>query len=339
MSIHIPRRNRGKQSAKAKQAYQAEVRQFCDDLLQIDSSLDFAVSSRGWCYLLEEYGLTKGEFATAEKLINDCRKSSMLPVDICSVDDARSTSGIESVDNESVKDYADWIMNDVIDHHVNRFQPFSVWEDQDYYVEVFVEKKDLVGIFKPVCDKYNIPLTNFKGWGDIHSRAAMLQRFVEMEMDDKQCVILYCGDHDPGGLSISDSLHNNLIDVSDVHWKDGQSIGHFPNIKIERFGLNFDFIEQHKLSWVTNLITGSGKNLASPLHPDNRKYYVQSYLQKFGARKVEANALVTRINAGRDLCESAIKKYIDVNALESSHSQLVSAREYLREAIQERLDK
>ena len=339
MNIHIPRRNRGKQSTAAKQAYQAEVEQFCDALLQIDSTLDFAVSSRGWCYLLEEHGLTKGDFATAEKLINDCRKSSMLPVDICSVDDARATSGIEFVDSNSVEDYADWIMNDVVDHHVDTFQPFSVWDDQNCYVEVFVEKKDLVGIFKPVCDRYNIPITNFKGWGDINSRAAMLRRFVEMEVAGKECVILYCGDHDPGGLSISDSLHNNLIDVSDVHWKNGESIIYFPNIKIDRFGLNFDFIEQHRLSWVNNLITGSGKNLASPRHPDNRKYYVQSYLQQFGARKVEANALVTRINAGRNLCESAIKKYINVNSLESSHSQLISVREDLREAIQVRLAK
>ena len=37
---------------------------------------------------------------------------------------------------------------------------------------------------------------------------------------------------------------------------------------------------------------------------------VQRYLSEFGARKVEANALVVRPEAGRHLCLNAIRRYV-----------------------------
>ena len=71
---------------------------------------------------------------------------------------------------------------------------------------MFVEKIDLKSLFEPICKRYHIPLTNARGWSDIHSRAAMMKRFTEWENKGKQCVLLYCGDHDPGGLNISETI-------------------------------------------------------------------------------------------------------------------------------------
>ena len=86
---------------------------------------------------------------------------------------------------------------------------------------------------------------------------------------------------------------------------------YFPNdLVVDRFGLNFDFIEAERLSWSENLVTSSGEDLASERHPDHHKPYVQNYLQQFGARKVEANALVVRPEAGRRLCREAIRRYV-----------------------------
>ena len=86
------------------------------------------------------------------------------------------------------------------------------------------------------------------------------------------------------------------------------------NLIIDRFGLNHDFIEQHGLTWIENLETASGKRLDDPDHTDHHKDYVQSYLDKFGVRKVEANALVIQPGAGRELCPEAIQKYVPVDA-------------------------
>jgi len=59
----------------------------------------------------------------------------------------------------------------------------------------------------------------------------------------------------------------------------------------------------------------SGGNLADRSHADHCKPYVQNYLSEFGARKVEANALVVRPAAGRKLCREAILKYVPETAV------------------------
>jgi hypothetical protein len=68
-SLALPKRDRGRQSAAAEAGYQEQLASFCALIRQIRSSMDFAVGSRGWCYLLERHGLLKGEFDAAQKLI------------------------------------------------------------------------------------------------------------------------------------------------------------------------------------------------------------------------------------------------------------------------------
>ena len=79
--IHIPKRNKGKQSAIAQIAYDVEMVAFFEAIKKIDATLPFKVSSRGWCYILEDHGLTKGNFKSAEDLINAGRKTGLLPID------------------------------------------------------------------------------------------------------------------------------------------------------------------------------------------------------------------------------------------------------------------
>src|SRR5262249_47821811 len=152
--------------------------------------------------------------------------------------------------------------------------------------------------------EFHIPITNISGWNDINSRAAIMKRFAFWEKRGKKCVLLHCGDHDPGGLHISEFLRSNMEELADaVGWRPD-------NLIIERFGLNADFIEEQGLTWIDNLETGSGGRLDDPRHPDHGKSYVQSYLARFGARKVEANALVVRPEAGRELCRQAILRHV-----------------------------
>ena len=98
------------------------------------------------------------------------------------------------------------------------------------------------------------------------------------------------GDHDPAGLNISDSLRKNLSELL-TH---GEWLDLMDRLTIDRFGLNYAFIVENKLTWIENLETGGKKSLADPRHKDHRCAYVQNYLRQFGERKVEANALVVR---------------------------------------------
>ena len=66
------------------------------------------------------------------------------------------------------------------------------------------EKSNLKNLFSKVCAEFCVPIANVGGWGDLNVRAGFMQRFKEKEAEGKECVLLYCGDFDPGGLQISE---------------------------------------------------------------------------------------------------------------------------------------
>jgi hypothetical protein len=124
-------------------------------------------------------------------------------------------------------------------------------------------------------------------------------------------------------------MRKNLLDLANQvgWWPDEESL------KIERFGLNKDFIDRHRLSWIPNLETSSGGRLDDPLHNDHDKEYVQSYIKQFGVRKVEANALIVRPEAGRNLCRQAILKYVNRAAANEYQRRLDAEQEKVRRAV------
>jgi hypothetical protein len=340
--IILPARGRGRQSAAAVAAFKERAAAFCAAILEIQSRLDFKVSSRGWCYLLEEHGLGKGDFDRAQAFINDCRKAGLLPLDICAEDGSRETLHVDTATARrnalTIEDAIEAELStiesareDAIRSAGWGYAPYGFWHDQDHYIEMMVEKIDLRELFAPICREFHIALTNSRGWPDINSRAAMMRRFAKMEHAGKQCVLLYCGDHDPAGLAISTSLRAMLADLT-------QAVGWSPtDLIIDRFGLNADFIVANNLTWIDGLETGSGENLADKDHGHHLKSYVQSYLQQFGARKVEANALVARPGAGRDLCRRAVAKYISEDARKNYEITVEVAQQEIKAGVRARL--
>src|ERR1700760_2657547 len=95
IGLELPRRRRGRQTSESEAEYQARRTTFCRLILQIRSTMDFDVGARGWGYILEQHGLTKGDFDAAQALITDCRKTGELPLDICAEDDSRETVGLQ----------------------------------------------------------------------------------------------------------------------------------------------------------------------------------------------------------------------------------------------------
>jgi hypothetical protein len=322
--VNLPRRPRGRPTTRTNADYEAKLSRFCRAI----RTLDFEVSSRGWCYILEEHGLWKDDFDAAQKLINDCRKQGLLPLNICAEDEARSFDNLEKIDDEDPQAYArGWVVY-LSSIHLH-YRPLSFWEGQKFYIQELVEKIDLKSLFSPVCAEWYIPIANMGGWADIGIRAEIMRRFAYWEKRGKQCVLLYCGDHDPGGLAISGFLRSNLEDLAGA-------IGRSPdNLIIDRFGLNADFIETQGLTWIENLATAKGEYpLDDQRHPDHLKPYVQSYLREYGARKVEADALVVRPQAGRELCRQAILRYLKRADVTKYKRKLNAARNEVRRYIE-----
>ena len=325
-ALALPTVSRGRRSAIQEEFHQANLQRWADAILKIKSTLDIDVSSRGWCYLLESHGLSKADFDKAQDMINDLRKSGMLPLNICIEDSARVFYGVEDINYGIISDELESIWRSV-DYLMNSYNPISFWENQTYYVQMVVEKIDLRSLFKEICANYRIPIANARGWSDLNMRADMMRRFSRHERAGRIPVLLYCGDHDPKGLQISECLQSNCAELS-------KAVGWSPeNLIVDRFGLNADFINKHNLTWIDNLHTSSGGDLASPKHKDHKQAYVQKYLKEFGAMKVEANALVIKPKEGRELCEAAILKYVEAEKIPEYESRLELARTELKQAF------
>jgi hypothetical protein len=309
------------------------IQGFVDFMLALNQQIGFKVSSRGWGYIMEQKGIiTKDQFDKIEDVINRARRKGMLPVDFVAEEKAREFEEVHRPTTDSYGAHiSSWI--DAAFDCDSYYEP-DWWKGEEYYIQMVVEKIDLVSLFQPLCRKYHIPIANSKGWSSILQRAEYCRRFKRAERRGLKCVLLYCGDHDPDGLRISDTLRKNLEDISGITWGNGER-GYDPStLEIRRFGLDYNFIIENNLTWIDNLITGSGGNLASPKHPNHNLAYVQEYLSTVGPRKCEANALVIAPEAGRQLCEETIIEYLGEDALDRFDER----RREVREAIDRVLD-
>lgn len=289
--------------------------EFAVNIIKISQGIGFQLSSRGWCYQLEGFRLiNKNQFDLVENVINDCRKYGLLPIDFTAEEEGRKFSGVEIPETMTPVEYMERFLKATLQCE-DWYTP-NWWDGEEYYIQLLVEKIDLKTLFEPVCRKYHIPIATSRGWSSMLQRAEYAKRFREAEDKDLKCVLLYCGDHDPDGLRISDFLRSNLVELQHIRWSDGVR-GYDPEeLIIERFGLNYEFIIDNDLTWIDNLITGSGKNLASPTHPNHFQDYVQDYLSRVGERKCEANALVIRPAQAQDLCREAIEKFLGTESLQ-----------------------
>jgi hypothetical protein len=280
---------------------------------------------RGFCYLLEEHGLPKGDFDKAEKLITACRKNGLLTIDFTAEDNARSEDNSEILDCPDPNQFAKHLTSSL--HDWSHYTPVSFWDFQPIYLYMVVEKIDLKSLFLPICEQYHVPIRNARGWSDLNLRAGIMRRFQEHEAKGRKCVLLYGGDFDPPGLEMPKRLPEQFQELE-------EAVGWSPaNLIIDRFCLNYDFIQKHKLSWIDGLKTGSEEDLADPDHKRHNADYVQSYIKKYGERKCEANALVVRPDAGRELCRASITKYLSMDGIKKYQEALAQEREKLKAVL------
>ncbi len=313
----------------SQRATDERLNEFADKINELQDQIGFKVSARGWCYQLEsERLINKDEFDKVESWINKCRKAGILPIDFTSEEEGRKFSGVEVPDEDTpIDDLRYWIEKTL---RTEESYIANWWDGEEYYIQMLVEKIDLKTLFEPVCKKYKIPIATSKGWSSMLQRAVYSKRFKKAEEQGLKPLLLYCGDHDPDGLRISDFIKKNLDDLKNVTWEDGTR-GYDPrDLEIVRFGLDKNFIEKHKITWINNLITGSGKNLGSPNHKNHFMPYVQEYIGEHGKRKCEANAIVPMPKIARKFVEDVIKEYLGKDAEE----RFLEKRQKIRDEVQ-----
>jgi hypothetical protein len=83
----------------------------------------------------------------------------------------------------------------------------SVWDQQDAYVEVWLEKDALAGVLIDVTDPWDVPLMVTRGYASLsylHGAAETIAA------QGKPAFLYYFGDHDPSGVDITRAVEEGI---------------------------------------------------------------------------------------------------------------------------------
>lgn len=163
-------------------------------------------------------------------------------------------------------------------------------QDQKRYLEVWVEKDALLGIFKKIADKYCIRTVVCKGYNSVTFLKDYYHRAVKAQDVGQLPTVLYYGDLDPSGVQ---ALEASVETLEDELLLDG--------IDCLRKGLNPDQVQQYNLPRNPNAVKRT-----DPRYP--------KYIKRFGDYAVELDALHPR-----DLeyiVERDIRELIDIDLVD-----------------------
>ena len=136
----------------------------------------------------------RSQYSAVSNLLRDARKDGVIPWEWIE-DRTRRPRPVQMWD-----DLADFIET------VRRAYRRDVWPAQPGYLEVWLEKDALSGIFEDVLQRYGVTLNvgkGYDGWDSIHNAA-------DRYKDGDGVTVLYFGDLDPSGEDMVRSLRARL---------------------------------------------------------------------------------------------------------------------------------
>lgn len=136
-----------------------------------------------------------------------------------------------------------------IDDWTRRYFGINLWQNQNYYVECWVEKDALLGVIERTCNDLDMPFFSCRGYTSQTEMWLAGQRLVKKIAEGKQVRILHLGDHDPSGIDMTRDIEDRLCLFIGAHGylgDTGLSIGDsISQFYIDRLALNMDQIEQY----------------------------------------------------------------------------------------------
>jgi len=92
-----------------------------------------------------------------------------------------------------------------------KFYRRALWDDQDVYVEVWLEKDALSGVLIDITAQWDVPLMVTRGYPSLSFLYNAAENIGEI---DKPTFIYYLGDHDPSGVNIPEVVERNLHELA-----------------------------------------------------------------------------------------------------------------------------
>lgn len=190
---------------------------------EIINSYDFALTLRQIYYQLVARQIIPNEQRYYKKLSRLCvtgRDEGILP-------EEGFADRLRAVDK-----LGSWVDLNEFMQTVKRSYRKDKWQNQDNYIEIWTEKDALRSVLTEITYKYDVALMVTRGQ---LSRTEVYRTTGRYKAQgDKECHLYYCGDFDPSGLSIYDSIKKRIMDF-----------GVF--INFERIALTQEQIEKYQL--------------------------------------------------------------------------------------------
>jgi hypothetical protein len=189
-------------------------------------------------------------------------------------------------------------------------------ENQEVYVEVWVEKDALSGVLKVVTEKYGIPIMVNRGYSSASAMYSSFQRFRSAYFQHQKVIILYIGDYDPSGIDMIRDISTRISEFAEGYFK--------PNVT-GKYLRPFDFtINPIALTEAQIKTYKPPKNPAKRSDPRAKKF-----IEERGKSSWEVDALPPDVL--NNILEKAILAEIDVNTFLMSIEQEKQDKEKLRD--------
>ena len=89
----------------------------------------------------------------------------------------------------------------------------SLWDEQDAYVEIWLEKDALAGVAYEVTAEFDVPLMVTRGYPSLSFLAGAAEALDELE---KPAFLYYFGDYDPSGVDIPRHVEERLRELTEA---------------------------------------------------------------------------------------------------------------------------
>ncbi|MHC4608727.1 MAG: hypothetical protein ACYS7M_00080 [Planctomycetota bacterium] len=180
----------------------------------------------------------------------------------------------------------------------------SLWDDQDAYVEIWLEKEALAGVLDSVTREWDVPLMVTRGYPSLtylHSAAEQIHDI------QRPAYLYYFGDWDPSGVDISRHVEEQVGDLL-----------------CEMEESSFDPAEMHfeRVAVTAEQIDG----LSLPTRPTKK---TDSRSRNFEGESVEVDAIPPPTL--REIARKCIERHVDRRALEATKNIEAEERKTLRD--------
>lgn len=214
------------------------------------------------------------------------------------IDRERSVFGSTRSDTKEVGDEIDTAKHQI----KNWMNSYSLerWSNQANFVEVWIEKKALQGVFERPCMYLDVALCPCKGYPSLTFLNDAKKRFSAAVSREQKPIILYFGDFDPSGTDIPRSIKDNLYRMG-------------VDVNVIRIALNQDLIRELNLPSVP------------PKQTDSRTATWD------GDGAVELDAIEP--NLLKSMCRDAIEEHFDTDKYQELQDLEKEEREEYREEL------